>query len=230
MRPMRWMWIYAAIVLSAMTLTHVCNQTVTVMVEGASFRRSACYIIDAGHGGIDTGATSCSGVAESHTNLQISFRIRDLLHFLGYETKMIRTTDTSIYTYGNTIAEQKVSDLKNRVSVVNETENGVLVSIHQNTFPDKRYRGAQIFYANESSKALALQLQKTLSGLLQPDSNRNIKKASGIYLMEKINRPGILVECGFISNPEDDALLQNEDYQKLLSAIIATTLIKTPSA
>ena len=120
---------------------------VTASVQSEGVERNHRIVIDAGHGGIDGGATSCTGVLESTINLQIALRLNDLMHLLGYETVMIRTTDTSVYTEGNTIAAQKVSDLKERVRIVNETENAILISIHQNIFPDSRYDGAQVFYA-----------------------------------------------------------------------------------
>ena len=217
--------IYAAVLVGCLCIAHFGSGAVTVMVENAPITDRTCIVIDPGHGGIDGGATSCSGVLESQFNLEIALRLNDLLHFLGYETLMIRTTDTSIYTEGNTIAAQKASDLKQRVKLVNETENGVLVSIHQNTFPDGRYSGAQVFYADDdTSRALAEKLQGTFINTLNPGSKRRCKASDGIYLMQHISRPGILVECGFISNPEEDALLQSDAYQKKIACVIASTL------
>ena len=137
--------IYLLVLFGCLVLVQLGSQTMTVMIEKAPIEGRACIVIDAGHGGIDGGATSCTGVLESQLNLEITLRLDDLLHFLGHDTKMVRTTDTSIYTEGTTIAAQKVSDLKERVKLVNETENALLVSIHQNTFQDDRYHGAQVF-------------------------------------------------------------------------------------
>ena len=103
-------------------------------------------IIDPGHGGEDGGAISCTGVSESKLNLEISLRLNDLLNLLGYDTCLIRDSDISIHTKGETIAQKKASDLKERVRIVNETENAVLLSIHQNQFPDSRYSGPQVFF------------------------------------------------------------------------------------
>lgn len=184
-------------------------------------------VIDAGHGGIDGGATSCTGVLESQLNLEIAVRLDTLMHLLGYRTKMIRTDDVSIYTTGNTIAAQKVSDLKERVRIVNEMDNCILVSIHQNTYPDSRYSGAQVFYGPcGNSKLLADELQKSLIQYVNPGSNRRTKKADGIYLMQHINQVGILVECGFLSNPEEEAKLRNPEYQKQLGCVIAASLCR----
>lgn len=198
------------------------SRAITVISENLPIERETCFIIDAGHGGEDGGATSCTGKLESAFNLEITLRLNDLLHFLGYDTKMIRTSDISIYTKGETIAQKKVSDLKERVRICNETENGILLSIHQNNFSDSRYSGAQVFYAaTEDSEQLAKKMQEALVQALNPGSNRQIKKADGVYLMEHIECPGILIECGFLSNPEEEARLRSAEYQKRLCCVIA---------
>jgi len=206
-------------------IARIGSDTATVIHQNKPLPREHCIVVDAGHGGIDGGATSVSGVLESHTNLEIALKLDDLFHFLGYDTVMIRKTDESVYTEGNTIASQKVSDLKERVRIVNETPGAILISIHQNTFSDKRYRGAQVFYANaDDSQNLAQLMQKHLVSSLNPDSNRKAKPAKGVYLMEHITAPGILIECGFLTNPEEDACLQDPRYQQKLCTVIATTV------
>ncbi len=213
-----------------LSVAHFGSKAVTTMVENSPIPNRTCIIIDPGHGGIDGGATSCSGMLESKLNLDIALRLNDLMHFLGYETLMIRTTDTSVYTEGNTIAAQKVSDLKNRVKTVNNTENAFLVSIHQNTFPDGRYSGAQVFYAGDDfSKQFAGTLQTAFVSSLNHGSHRKCKPSNGIYLMQHIEKPGILVECGFLSNFEEEAKLRSPDYQKKICAVIAATLSQTLS-
>lgn len=205
--------------------TFLGNEAVTAMSENTRMEARRRIVIDAGHGGEDGGATSCSGVLESNINLEISLRLNDLFHFLGYDTVMIRTTDCSVYTQGNTIAQHKVSDLKQRVKITNETENPLLISIHQNLFADSRYSGAQVFYAPTlGSETLAKQLQSDLVQYLNPGSNRKSKKASGVYLMEHVNCTGVLVECGFISNPEEESMLRSKAYQNKLCCIIAASV------
>ena len=115
-----WGLLYILIVLGTLAAAEWGCRTVSVMVEAAPLKRGNCIIIDAGHGGEDGGATSCRGVLESTYNLEISLRLNDLFHLLGYDTRMTRTTDTSIYTKGETIAQKKISDLKERVRIVNE--------------------------------------------------------------------------------------------------------------
>ena len=201
------------------------SRAVTIFSENSEIERRNCVIIDAGHGGVDGGATSCTGVLESEINLQISLRLNDLFHLLGIDTIMIRTTDASIYTKGKTIAAKKVSDLKERVRIINESENGVLVSIHQNHFADPRYSGAQTFYAKTpGSKELAQFLQTTFKNTINPSSKRQIKKSDGIYLMQHIETTGILVECGFLSNAEEENRLRDAQYQNKLCICIVTAV------
>ena len=225
-RRCSWPAIYLFTVAGLMTAVLWGSRAVTVMAENLPIERKHCYVIDPGHGGVDGGATSCTGKLESEINLEIALRLNDLMHFLGCETKMIRTADVSVYTKGETIAQKKVSDLKERVRLINETKGGILLSIHQNHFGDSRYSGAQVFYAStEGSEALAKQLQRNLVSTLNPLSNRQEKKSKSVYLMEHITCPGVLIECGFLSNPEEEAKLTSPDYQKAMCCVIAATVV-----
>lgn len=212
-----------AIVLAFVALICVAgNQAINTSVENVEFSGRKIVIIDAGHGGIDGGATSITGVLESQINLEIALRLEDLFHLLGIPTKMIRRTDRSVYTQGGTISAQKVSDLKNRVQTINQTENAILLSIHQNYFSASQYAGAQAFYSpTKGSEDLAHKLQTALIGSINAGSRRKAKKASGIYLMEHVRCPGVLLECGFLSNPEEEAKLRNKQYQNKLCCVVA---------
>lgn len=224
----KWGWfvcLYIMVISISIGVAHLGSEAVTAFQQNRPIDREVCIIIDAGHGGEDGGAPSSSGIPESQINLEISFRLNDLLHLLGYKTHMIRTTDTAIYTEGKTLSEKKVSDLKNRVGIVNQTKNALLVSIHQNTFPDGRYSGAQVFY-NADGKQLAEQVQESLIHSLNPGSKRHAKHSKGIYLMEHIQRPGILVECGFISNTEESSKLCSVAYQQKLAIVISTQIAR----
>ena len=199
------------------------SKVITVLSESAPLENRKCIVIDAGHGGVDGGAVSCTGVLESNINLEIALRLEDLLHLLGVDTVMIRRTDCSVYTKGDTIAAKKVSDLKERVRIANSTENALLVSIHQNRFADSRYSGAQVFYADTpNSEALAKKMQSSLIHSLNTGNNRQAKKADGVYLMQHITCTGILVECGFLSNQQEEAMLRSDNYQKKLACVIAS--------
>ncbi len=221
----RWLIFYCFTIIAVLAAAEWGSRTVTAIADSAPIPREHCIIIDPGHGGEDGGATSCTGIVESVYNLDISLRLNDLFHLLGYETKIIRTTDISVYTKGETIAQKKVSDLKERVRIANETENALLLSIHQNNYPDSRYSGIQVFYAqSEGSEPLAKQLQSSLLLNLHPKTNRDARKSSGVYLMEHIRCPGVLIECGFLSNPEEEAKLRDSTYQKKMCCIIAATV------
>ncbi len=202
------------------------SRAVTTMVQMNRQTMRHTLVIDPGHGGEDGGATSCTGVLESQINLEISLRLQDLAQLLGYDTKMIRTTDRAVYTQGDTLAQKKMSDLKNRVKICNETPNALLVSVHQNQFSESRYSGAQVFFPpeNETARQLASVMQQVLVQTVNAGSKRQCKKADGVYLMEHIQCPGILIECGFLSNPEEEARLRSAEYQKKLCCVIGTVV------
>lgn len=216
---------YLLVVILFIAIAAGTDQAVSTALQRGGVNREHILIIDPGHGGVDGGATSCTGVLESQINLEISLKLRDMLQLLGHKTQMIRTTDISVYTQGETIAAKKVSDLRERVRLVNETEDAVLISIHQNTFSDSQYSGAQVFYPKtEGSQKMAETLQNALIKTINSTSNRKAKKAQGVYLMEHIEKTGILVECGFLSNPQEEAKLRDPDYQKKLCAVIAASV------
>lgn len=215
---------YLLVLIGAIAVATAGSNAVTVAAQNKPVERSHRIVIDAGHGGIDGGATSCTGVLESKINLEIALRINDLFCLLGYDTVMIRTTDESVYTEGTTIAAQKISDLKERVRIANDTQGAVLISIHQNTFSDSRYHGAQVFYATTpGSDLLAKKMQQDLVSCLDPASNRTSKRAEHVYFLQHITCPGVLIECGFLSNPEEEAKLRDAAYQKKVSAVIASS-------
>lgn len=215
--------IYALTFLGIIMVAVASNSTIETIAEAELRKNRHTVIIDPGHGGEDGGATSCTGVLESKFNLDIALRLDDMMHLLGMETVMIRDTDRSVYTQGETIAQKKVFDLRERVRIINNTENAVVISIHQNTFPDGQYWGAQVFYPRTvGSKDLAAQLQNQLQVSLTPDNKRKIKQTNGVYLMEHIQCTGVLLECGFLSNPEEEARLRDGEYQKSLCAVIAS--------
>lgn len=187
--------------------------------------RQHTVVIDPGHGGEDGGASTLDGKKESAYNLEIAVRLNDVMQLLGYRTQMIRCEDTAVYTKGETLAQKKADDLKQRVLIANQSENNVLVSIHQNHFSQPQYRGAQVFYAkNEQSQFLAQALQQSLVTALNPENNRKCKAGEGIYLLEKCKVCGVLVECGFLSNQAEASLLKKPDYQKKLACVIGSCI------
>lgn len=186
-------------------------------------------ILDAGHGGEDGGAVSVTGVAESTINLSITLKIDQLLGFYGVCPILLRNTDVSLHDpQANTLREKKVSDLKNRVATIESTANAVLISVHQNTFTNKAYHGAQVFYRDgEESLALARQTQDALRRGADPNNQRSPAKISdSIYLMKHITCPAILVECGFLSNPDEEEKLRDSSYQTQLAGCIASAWLR----
>lgn len=227
-KPVRYialMPIYTMILIFFLLAAFLGSRAVDVIVLNSPIANRHTVVIDAGHGAPDGGATSCTGVLESHYNLEIALRLNDLMHLLGIDTVMIRDTDESVYTEGETIAQKKISDLKERVRIVNTTNNAVLVSIHQNTYPESKYNGAQIFYGGqEGSRQLAERMQAAFISSVNPSSRRQSKPADGIYLLQNITAPGVLVECGFLSNPQEAYSLGNTQYQQKICSVIACTV------
>jgi len=177
-------------------------------------------VIDAGHGGEDGGAVSITGISESVYNLQIATCLNDLFNLIGVKTYMLRTTDCDLHIEGTTIAQRKASDLKQRVNTVNQFRNAILISIHQNYFEDYRYSGLQTFYRNDASKALAEQIQASYKSFISPTSRRLSQKKTGVYLLENASCKAVLVECGFLSNREEEARLKTLHYQQKLASVI----------
>ncbi|MGN0675145.1 MAG: N-acetylmuramoyl-L-alanine amidase [Oscillospiraceae bacterium] len=175
-------------------------------------------VLDAGHGGMDGGCSTADGKTEKGINLNILLSVRDLSRFFGYNVDVTRDKDVSIHDKGVTgIRNQKVSDMENRLELFNKYSNAVCVSIHQNTFSDPKFSGAQMFYSdkNPASEQLASIMQQKFVGNLQPENQREIKLCgSELYLCYYCNNPAVMVECGFLSNPDEAAKLTDKSYQQ----------------
>lgn len=186
-------------------------------------------IIDAGHGGEDGGAVGTDGTNEKEINLEIALKLNDILTVMGFETRMVRTTDISIHNQGaDTIRERKATDIRNRTAIMDEYENCLYVSIHQNKYEDSRIWGAQTFYSpnDEASKTLAQFIQTSIASGLQPDNKRMIKESgTSIYVLYNATKPAVMVECGFISNPNELSQLKTEEYQSKMAFSIMSGII-----
>ena len=186
------------------------------------------YVLDAGHGGEDGGALSAAGDKESDVNLAVTLRLDALLRLLGKETVLTRDADVSIYTDGaHTLRQKKVSDLRNRVALVNAIPNAVLISVHQNSLPGvPSVRGAQAFYNTvEPSGQLAQSVQAALNQSINTGEKSEKQIDKTIYLMKNVTCPAVLVECGFLSNADEAARLQTPEHQKKLAAAIAAGIL-----
>ena len=194
-------------------------------VDAASTKVNQTVIIDAGHGGPDGGTSADDGTLEKDLNLQIAIKLNESLNSMGIKTVMIRTEDISVHdASANTIRQKKVSDLKNRLKIINETDNSIFVSIHQNHFSDSRYSGTQVFYSknNPQSSVLADCIRQSVISNLQKDNTRETKPSgTDIYLLYHAESPAVMVECGFLSNINESKNLNNENYQKELAFVLA---------
>lgn len=180
-------------------------------------------IVDPGHGGLDGGASTADGVTERAINLEIAEKLVFLARFFGVETIMTHTQEELDYPDEDmTVRQKKAWDQKQRIELINGTENAVLISIHQNKFPDPRPRGSQALYAKtEGSRELGEITHAMLIETLNPENRRVAAPISEtIYLMRSVNCPAVLVECGFLSNREEAALLCDGGYQIKLAAVL----------
>lgn len=187
-------------------------------------------ILDAGHGGEDSGAVGTDGTLEKILNLELCNNISDILTSHGIEVVMTRKEDRLLYNDDENIkGKRKQYDLKNRAEIAKETENAYFVSIHMNKFSAEQYRGLQVYYSrnNSESKNLAQTVQTMTKEYLQDHNTRQIKESKGnIYLLDVLECPAILIECGFLSNTEDCRDLNDKEYRKKLSLVISMSIME----
>ena len=195
-----------------------------VLTSAPVMTNKTVIVLDSGHGGMDGGCSTADGKTEKGINLNIMMSVRDIARFLGYEVEATRTRDVSIHDDGVTgIRNQKISDMENRLELFNKHSDCVCVSIHQNTFSDPQYKGAQMFYSNKNaeSQRLAAIMQNSFVNNLQPDNTRETKLCGEeLYLCYFCNNPAVMVECGFLSNPEEAAKLTDKSYQQQVAFTI----------
>ncbi|MBO5559333.1 N-acetylmuramoyl-L-alanine amidase [Ruminococcus sp.] len=200
--------------------------TVPASADAGENVNKKVIVLDAGHGGIDGGCVSVNGVAEKGINLSIVQTLRDCFDILGFDVVCTREDDRSIHDSGvEGIGKQKLSDMKNRLDIINRYDDALVLSVHQNQFVDERYSGAQMFYAkdNDDSRRLAECMKKQFVALLQPNNERETKPVGKeIYLIHNAKSPSVLVECGFLSNHDEAKLLESADYQKKVAFTILT--------
>lgn len=188
-------------------------------------------LLDAGHGGADGGAVAPDGTAEKDINLAIALKTRAMLRLFGYEVRMTRETDTALgEAEGGSLREQKVRDMHRRLALYDAAD--MVVSIHQNKFGQARYHGIQVFYSphHPMSESVGTALRATMLSLLQPDNTRELKRGEDtVFLLYKTTAPAVLVECGFLSNPEELALLKTDAYRQQLAFAITCGILSAAS-
>ncbi len=184
-------------------------------------------ILDAGHGGIDSGAVSVYGDEEKNLNLALTQKLGAFLESAGIHVIYTRTDDSMLESAGKA-GSRKTRDLLGRVECARKEPNALFVSIHMNTLPIERYKGTQIFYTdrNDANRALAQVMQNTVSSALQPENTRKAKDAEGkIYILDRLDQPAVLVECGFLTNKEEAALLKEDIYQSKLAYVLSRPIL-----
>ena len=187
---------------------------------GAAREENRLILIDAGHGGNDPGKVGVDGTLEKDLNLELAKKLKTLLEQQDMEVMLIREEDRGLYD--EDASNNKVQDMKRRCALINEEQPACVISIHQNSYHEESIHGAQVFYYSTSkeSERLANTLQSELVRVAEPENTRPAKANDTYYLLKKTNVPVVIVECGFLSNWEDCAKLQDEDYQdKLVWAI-----------
>ncbi|MCL2087010.1 MAG: N-acetylmuramoyl-L-alanine amidase [Oscillospiraceae bacterium] len=198
-------------------------------VSGGGGGSVGMIILDAGHGGADPGCVGINGALEKDINLKIVKALENMLSFSGYDVLLTRSEDISLHDVGiSGLRNQKVSDMENRKKIIDDNPDSIFLSIHQNQFTQPQIFGAQMFYVdnNADSARLALALQNNFKEL-EPDNTREIKLIdNGLFLFKNTTQPAVLIECGFLSNPNDAANLNDREYQKRVAFTIYKSVIQ----
>lgn len=184
-------------------------------------------IVDAGHGGVDGGAVSSNGTSEKSINLAIAKKLQAHIETGGDVCVMVRENDDGLYS-STTVKGKKSEDMKNRKKIITSSGGDIFISIHLNFFPQQKYHGAQVFYqkGDENGEKLAKCVQDEMRAVLDPSNTRVEKESDSYYLLKNNEMPSIIVECGFLSNPEEEALLKSDSYQEKIAWAIYRGIIK----
>lgn len=201
------------------------NKTVETVALPVS---NKVIVIDAGHGVPDEGAESSNGTTEAESNLKIALKVQNLLEQSGATVVLTRSDENAIYDIDSkTLKQKKISDIHNRVKIGNESSADIFVSIHLNKIPQEQYWGWQTFYKEGSTEGqkLATSIQNNLNQTIQKENNRVPMKIDNIYIIKHVEIPISIVECGFLSNPEEEQLLLTDEYQNKLAWGIYTGIM-----
>ena len=236
LRKHRYASAITAIVLVLIILSAISISVVTKLFGSDLFIESAdaipyekIVILDAGHGGEDSGAIGKNGRLEKDLNLEIALEIGEALEERGYVVVYTRTDDRLLYTEAENVKGiRKISDLKNRCKVAANYPESIFVSIHMNSFASEKYSGLQVYHKpdDEESRALASAIQERTVSDVQPDNNRKIKSGKGMYVLENVENTAVLIECGFLTNRDECEKLSEKEYQKRLSLAIVCAIIE----
>lgn len=226
MEEWRKRFLSAALVVCLLAVMVIISREVPVFANLADrVREKPCVVVDAGHGGDDPGKIGVGDVLEKDINLSIALKLRDYLEQQDITVVMTREKDEMLEGEGG---GKKTADMKRRVEIINETNADLTVSIHQNSYPSAKVHGAQVFYYKDSEQGqiLAALLQENLREKVEPDNHRQIKDNTNYYLLKKTTVPIAIVECGFLSNPEEANLLTQEEYQDRIAWAVCSGILQ----
>ena len=219
------------VMLVSITFGKIVEKRKDEAVSASTKNENVAIVIDPGHGGEDPGSVADDGTLEKDLNLEIANLVKALCILNGQEVKMTRTEDTLLYDYYDDLQDytgkKKIYDLKNRLKIAEESKGALYLGIHMNKFSQAKYSGVQIYYSKNATESysIASDLSKSIKTYLQPNNNRQIKGAdSSIYILNNIENPAILVECGFLSNENELAMLKNEEYRAKLALVIFSSI------
>ena len=189
--------------------------------RGTQKAASPLILVDAGHGGSDPGMIGVGGLEEKGINLSISLLLRDTLEKSGYSVIMTRGEDKGLYD--SSAANKKAQDMQRRIAMIRDHMPVLSVSIHQNSYHDAGVHGPQVFYYESSveGKKLAEAVQSSLNDLLEVDRPRKVKGNTSYYLLKRSSGTLVIVECGFLTNPEEAQKLQTKEYQEKVAAAVS---------
>ena len=217
----------ASLFMSSLVVTEIFGEEMFIQAS-TEINNSKIVIVDAGHGGEDGGASGVNGVLEKDLNLQMALELGARFEEAGYAVVYTRTDDRLLYREEENVKGiRKISDLKNRCKIAEMYPDSVFVSVHMNSFGDSKYSGLQVYYStkNEESETIARGIQERVKSDVQNENNRKVKKGDGIYILENISNPAVLVECGFLTNSDECKKLSEKEYQKQLSFSIVCGII-----
>lgn len=214
----KYVFIYSCFLLFLIAVFPFCHKLSKQAV--ALHRNKTTIVIDVGHGGSDPGKVGIQGIKEKDVNLAIARYLKDYLIAEDYTVYMTRETDQGLYD--ESVSNKKKSDLSNRIQFLQKKNASCMISIHQNSYPDTIQHGAQTFYyeGREEDKNFAQYVQDSLLAF-DPSNTRQIKSNTSYYILKNAQVPSILIECGFLSNPEETAILTDPNYQKQIAYAIA---------
>ena len=204
----------------------ILTENISYVNSGAVQNGERVIILDAGHGGRDSGAIGLNGVLEKDLNLDIALMLRDMLVFKGYKVVLTRKDDTMYYDESIPLSK-KAQDTRYRVDMTKKYEDCIFVSIHMNKFVSEKYSGLQVYYSQNTPESLeiARSVQSLAKELLQKDNNRQVKTSNAtIYVLDKASVPAVLVECGFLSNAAENERLCDKEYRRDIASVLFLAL------